>query len=474
MSQAPANRTKKSFAQKLLLLGIGIVAASPLRLHSQQATRPKAPAVLFRDVTATLHLTVPATSGNSGRSGLNEPIRADQYSLDFARQRLIPSMGPSLAVSDFNQGGSTDVYLVVAGASNHLFHALKDGTFSEVTISAKVAGTGSDLSASFADYDHTGHQSLFVAGLGGVTVYHNDGDGTFSDVTAKAGLKCKPGELASSVLLFDADGDGFLDALVTVYADLSRTPEKSKFLFPNDFPGAGSRLFRNNHDGTFREVTASSGLAENPGRTRRALAAHFTLGDRMDLLLLRDNKPPALYRNLGNCNFEEITWEAGAQNWKYAYLDAEVADFNGDGKPDVVLWSTISNEALINQGGGKFKPNGSLPMVFPANRAFGFHGTVVAVSGDGTNDLLASDNRERLHLIGNRQGHFFQMPVAFEVNATGRATTDRIPDLAALIELKPPSPAPRLLLGVRLDGQLIALERKLARKTTSRPQAQEH
>lgn len=474
MSQPAVNRTRQRIgAQGLLLLGL--LAALPLSLHSQQPVHSKNPApILFRDVTASLHLILPASGKDSGRTELDQPIRADQYSLEFARQRLIPSMGPSLTVSDFNQAGSTDVYVVVPGARNHLFHALKDGTFSDVAVNAKVTGTGSDLSASVADYDHTGHQSLFVAGLGGVTVYHNDGDGVFSDVTAKAGLKCKPGELASSVLLFDADGDGFLDALVTVYADLSRTPEKSSFLFPNDFPGASSRLFRNNHDGTFREVTESSGLAENTGRTRHALAADFSLSGRMDLLLLRDNKPPALYRNLGNCKFEEITWEAGAENWKYAYLGADVADFNGDGKPDVVLWSTISNEVLINQGDGKFDSDESLPMIFAANHAFGFHGTVVTISGGTTNDLLARDNRERLHLIGNRKGHFFQIPVAFETGEARKITTDRIPDLAALTEMRRPSPDPPLLLGVRQNGQMIALERKLAPKTTSHPESHKH
>src|SRR6202021_1401938 len=126
--------------------------------------------------------------------------------------------------------------------------------------------------------------------------------------TQKAGLKGKPGELATSVLLFDADNDGFLDLLVTVYTDLSLSPSKPSFTFPNDLAGANSHLYRNQHDGTFKEITETAGLTSNPGRTLKALAADFKHNRRLDLLLLRDNKPPALYRNEGQGVFEDQTW----------------------------------------------------------------------------------------------------------------------------------------------------------------------
>ena len=98
-----------------------------------------------------------------------------------------------------------------------------------------------------------------------MALYRNNGDGSFTDITEKSGLKLKPGELATSVLLFDADNDGFLDLLVTVYTDLSVPPAKKSFTFPNDFAGANSRLYRNQHDGTFKDITEAAGLNSNPG-----------------------------------------------------------------------------------------------------------------------------------------------------------------------------------------------------------------
>jgi hypothetical protein len=250
-----------------------------------------------------------------------------------------------------------------------------------------------------------------------------------------------------------------------VYSNLEVAPEKSPFSFPKDFAGASSRLFRNQHDGTFVDVTGSSGLTENPGRTRHALAADFTHDGRPGLLLLRDDKPPALYRNLGGLKFEEITWNAGAEDWKYAYLEAAVADFNEDGKPDLALWSTIGNEVLINRGGGKFDSEKSLPMVFAPNRSFGFHGVVADVFAPESHDLLEMGNHGQLHLIANRKGHFSMSGVKLENRAGGAATESEVlNNLSAMIATRQKKDAPLLVIGVKMDGQLIAFESSVETK----------
>ena len=445
-----------------------VVLAASAAYSQKGASGPQGVSVILRDVTTKTHLVTSGISlSEQTSSTLDKPIRSDVYSLEFARKTLIPSMGGSIATADFDNDGYTDVYLVVPGAGNHLFHGLKDGTFSDVTTSAKVQGTGADISATFADYDHSGRASLFVAGLNGVTLYRNNGDGTFSEVTEQAGLKGKAGELATSIALFDADGDGFLDALVTVYCDLSVPPAKSSFVFPKDFAGTTSRLYRNQHDGTFREVTEGSGLSDNPGRGRRALAADFTQSGRMDLLLLRDDKPPALYRNQGDFKFEEKTWDAGAENWKYAYFDGDARDFDRDGKDDIILWSTISNEVLINQGEGKFETAPSLPMVFAPNRLFGFHGIVANVFGENSNDLLTLDHHNRLHLIANRKGHFSEVPLSLKSRSTVPNTGFALSDLSALTQLRAHKGAPLLLVGVRMNGQVVVLESELSRRQNS-------
>jgi len=339
-------------------------------------------------------------------------IRSNEYSLEYARRSLVPAMGGSIVIGDFDGDGRKDLYVIIPGGANHLFQNRADGAFVDVTETAKLGGYGADLSGAFADFDKSGRQSLFVAGLGGVTLYHNNSDGSFTDITQKAGLKGNAGELATSVLLFDADNDGFLDLLVTVYTDLSVAPSKSSFTFPNDFAGSNSRLYRNQHNGTFKEITETAGLTSNPGRTLKALAADFNHNGRLDLLLLRDNKPPALYRNQGRGVFEDKTWDAGAENWKYAYVDAQTSDFNHDGKLDVVLWSTIGNEVLVNQGSGTFKQDESLPLIYAANRSFGFHGMTADFNGDGYDDLLAVDDKGNWHFIVNHEGKFEEAPFA--------------------------------------------------------------
>ncbi|HUO26924.1 MAG TPA: VCBS repeat-containing protein [Candidatus Aquilonibacter sp.] len=404
-----------------------------------------------------------------------DPIPAAEFSRDYARRYLIPAMDGSIAVSHADGAGEHSLYAVIPGGENHLLQENADGGFTDITERAKVAGSGSDLGAAFGDFDHSGRQSLFVAGLGGVRLYRNDGDGTYSDVTDKAGLRGTPGELATSVLLFDADGDGFLDILETIYTDLSSPPAKTSFKFPNDFAGASSRLYRNQHDGTFRDVTESAGLDSNPGRTRRAVAADFSGDGRMDLLLLRDDKPPVFYRNQGQGKFEDATWEAGQEIWKYAYLDAQIADLNHDGKPDIALWSTVSSEALWNAGAGKFRADEQiLPVIYAANRPFGFHGTVVDLDGKGYTSLLTRDAGNRWRLLANRNGEFSQASVEFvaEKSQAGKNSqeSDSLPAMASLIAFRMSGADQVRLLGLTVDGRIMVFEKQsAAAKKSARP-----
>jgi hypothetical protein len=415
MVQSPAKPRPGRLLFLLLVFVIVIVFAGALvsRGQSQRAagvTPETAAPVAFSEITSQFHISLPPVSRASSVETLATPIGSKEYSLEYARRNLVPAMGGAICVGDFDGDGYPDLYVIIPGGANHLFQNRADGTFVDVTDKARVPGTGADLGGAFGDFDKSGSPSLFVAGLGGVTLYHNNGDGTFTDNTEKAGLKGKPGELATSVLLFDADNDGFLDLLVTVYTDLSVPPAKELFAFPNDFGGSNSHLYRNQHDGTFKEITEAAGLSSNPGRTEKALTADFNHSGRMDLLLLRDNKPPVLYRNQGRGEFEDQTWDAGTEIWKYAYLDGRTSDFNHDGKIDVVLWSTIGNEVLLNLGNGKFRQEESLPLVYAANRAFGFHGMAADFLGDGHDDLLTVDDKGKWHFMVNHAGRFEEAP----------------------------------------------------------------
>jgi VCBS repeat protein/FG-GAP repeat protein len=467
-SALPANR------RRLLVLLVALVGSYGSRSQSQRPATSavsKSVPITFTEITSQLHISLPPISRPASSLTLPLPIRSEDYSLEYARRYLVPAMGGSIVVGDFDRDGHPDLYVIVPGGMNHLLKNRADGTFADVTEKAKVPGTGSDLSGAFADFDKTGNPSLFVAGLGGVTLYHNNGDGTFTDTTEKAGLKGKAGELATSVLLFDADNDGFLDLLVTVYTDLSVPPSKASFNFPNDFSGSNSHLYRNQQDGTFKEITEAAGLTSNPGRTHKALAADFNHSGRLDLLLLRDNKPPVLYRNQGHGKFEDQTWNAGTEIWKYAYVDGQISDFNRDGKMDVVLWSTVGNEVILNQGNGKFKQEESLPLVYAANRAFGFHGTTADFNGDGYDDLLTVDNKNDWHFIVNHAGHFEEAPFTWSSESAttqgSGAKTEALPYFAFLTAAQlrgdKVNPAKIDLLALTMDGRVQIFEEQPVR-----------
>ncbi len=451
----------------MLLLG---VVCMPRPCWSQP-TPKLLPGITLVDVSARMHLSLPALSNPPSAQTLQKPIAPGEYSLEFARRVLIPAIGGFVAAGDLDGSGYPDLYVVVPGGLNHFFRNLRNGTFVDKTREAGAPGTGSDLFATFADYDHSGHASLFVAGFGGVTVYHNNGDGSFTDVTEKTGIKRMPGELATSALLFDAEGNGTPDLLVTVYTDLNTPPKKPSFLFPNDFASARSHLYHNQGDGTFREMNVADSLDENPGRTRKALAADFGHSGRLDLLLLRDNKPPVLFRNKGRGTFEDQTWQAGGENWKYAYVDGQLSDFDHDGKLDIALWSTIGNEVLINQGEGKFEQEKTFPIVFAANRPFGFHGATADLKADGYEDLLVVDNNGEWHYIVNHRGKFALAQLKLEsagTQAKAEGGKSVFPDLSCLVPVRVQKSGKVVLIGVGRDGQLVAFEARQQQKTPTR------
>jgi tetratricopeptide (TPR) repeat protein len=405
--------------------------------------------VTFAEITQKLGLALPAAA--PAAFDARKPIKASDYSLEFAQQNLVPLFGPSIAVGDYDNDGRPDLYVVIPSGSNHLFHNNGDGTFTDVTEKAGVAGPGSSLSATFADFDNSGKTSLFVVGLDGVKVYHYAGEGVFNDVTEKAGLKAQPGELDTRAVLFDADNDGFLDLVVTAYTDLKKPPEKDSFVFPNDFPGATTHFYRNNGDGSFTEIASPTCLAAAKGRMRGAVFADLANHGYTDLFLFRDDGPPLLFQNLGEDKFV-LHRDAGALLASTVVLDAQVADFNHDGYFDLAVWSPSGYHVLLNQRDWKFAPLGSMPAISAPAGVFAFRGAVADVNGDSFVDLLAADAAGKLHLLLNRSGRFRESALTLPAQ-----------DPAALASLQPAwleNPGKLNLLSMTRSGQLRAYEKE--------------
>ncbi|MBI1940403.1 MAG: VCBS repeat-containing protein, partial [Acidobacteria bacterium] len=379
-------------------------------------------------------------------------IKSSDYSIEFARQNLVPLFGPSLTLGDFNNDGLPDIYVVNPAGANRLLENKGDGKFADLTEKAGVAGPGGSVSAVFADYNNSGHASLFVVGADGVTLYRNDGEGAFVEETEKAGLKGIPGQLISRAVLVDADNDGFLDLVLGGYTDLNAPPDKPALSFPDDFPTAQTRLYRNNGDGTFSNVTAASGLAGARGRMRDAVFGDFDNDGYSDLLLVRDDGPPLLYLGRGECKFTDHTARAGADLKNSGTLAAQVTDFNHDGNFDLALWSARGYQVLFNRGGARFGAPRALPAITAPAGPFAFRGFVADVDGDSFDDLLNVDADGKWRLISNHAARFreveLNLPIA--VGAT----------LAALVPTWLSTQGKLNLVGITGDARPAAFEKE--------------
>jgi hypothetical protein len=408
--------------------------------------------VAFEDVTAKSGVSLEVANPPAPSS--YKEIKAGDYSLEYARRNLVPLLGPSVATGDYDGDGHEDLYVVNPASKNHLFHNNGDGTFTDVTEKAGVAGEGCDVAAEFADYMNSGHPSLFVTGANGVTLYVNQGNGTFKNETEKSGLRHSGGELDTRAVLFDADSDGNLDLVVTAYTDFNAPPKKDVFAFPFDFDGARSHFYRNNGDGTFTDVTEAAGLASAQGRMRGVIFGDFTGGGYPDLVFFRDDAPPLLFVNRGEDKFVNATQGAGLEFNQATAFNAQVEDLNHDGKFDLVLWSPAGPEVLLNRGGARFNEVRGLPSLASSADPFALRGTVADLNGDSFPDLLAIDTSEKWHFIANRAGSFKEENLEIPPLASGPLD---LPSSAEAVWLSAPG---KLALIVQTRGGKFAVFEK--------------
>ena len=197
---------------------------------------------------------------------------------------LPETTGAGCAFLDYDNDGWMDIYLVNSGKCdfytpnsplrNALYRNNRDGTFLDVTEKAGLAGSGFGQGVAVGDYDRDGFPDIYVTQYGCSILYHNNGDGTFTDVTKKAGVAA-PG-WASSAVWFDYDNDGLLDLFVCRFVDFSKEKNlpcgvhedgKHHYCIPQLYQPMPSWLFHNNGDGTFTDVSKSSGIAAHPGKS---------------------------------------------------------------------------------------------------------------------------------------------------------------------------------------------------------------
>ena len=267
-------------------------------------------------------------------------------------QRYLPeTMGPGCAFLDFDNDGWMDIYLVNSGPCdfykpakplrNALYRNNRDGTFTDVTEAAGVAGGTFGMGVAVGDYDNDGWPDLFLTSYGNCILYRNNRDGTFTDVTKRAGLET-PGWTTSAVW-FDYDNDGRLDLFVCSYIDYGKAEhflcddnrtDLHYYCVPRVFKGTSSFLYHNNGDGTFTPVQQATDIGTSLGKSLGVVATDINNDGWMDLFVANDSVQNFLFVNRGpeRTNSRQES-SAGIPKWRFEEmaLPAEVA-FSQDGQ----------------------------------------------------------------------------------------------------------------------------------------------
>jgi hypothetical protein len=250
---------------------------------------------------------------------------------------------------------------------NRLYRQNKDGSFTDVTQQAGLANAGDGnygMGVAVGDYDNDGYPDLFVTNYGKNILYHNNGDGTFTDVTAKAGVA--GGGWSVSAGFFDYDNDGKSDLFVTRYMDWDTKHNKDcggnyhTYCPPEEFPATTNFLYHNNGDGTFTDVSQRSGIAAKKGRALGVAFADYDEDGFTDIFVANDGMQQYLFHNNGNGTFTELGLDAGAalsaDGRRLSGMGVVFQDYDNDGRPDVIV-TELPREiygVYHNDGGGSF------------------------------------------------------------------------------------------------------------------------
>ena len=345
------------------MIGVAVAASG-----QQVATTPKPPKlndsaipVRFTDIRKAAGITF-----------IQDSTQTDE-------KYYLETMGTGVAWLDYDQDGLMDLFFVQSGATDAykpnqplrcaLYHNNGDGAFTDVTAKAGLGGEGHyGQGVAVGDFDNDGYPDIYVTGYGRAVLYHNNGDGTFTDVTAKAGVGDE-GKWSTSAGWFDYDKDGWLDLVVTNYLDWTpannlwcgeRKAGYRSYCNPGNYRGQRTKLYRNNHDGTFTDVSDKSGVGLPESKGMGVVLADFRNNGWTDIAIANDTWPNFLFLNNHDGTFTDsslISGLAASEDGRYeAGMGIDAADVDGDGFLDVYITHLDFelNRLYHNNGDGTF------------------------------------------------------------------------------------------------------------------------
>jgi len=347
-------------------LATGLVAAALLLLALKVSGQSPAPAKPASPPPLPSFVEVTEKAGINFRHSFGE----------VKLSSIMEATGSGCVWFDYNNDGWLDLY-VVSGrylegvtkfskpdgvdATNHLYRNNGDGTFTDVTAQAGVPGKGFGMGVTAGDYDNDGFEDLYVTNWNSAILYHNNGDGTFTDVTAKAGVDNPHFGVGTAWL--DYDRDGKLDLYVGNY--LKFDPNAKMLYFtadafpgPLDYEGDADRLFHNNGDGTFTDVSHKAGIANPAGRAMGVTVGDFDNDGWPDVYVANDTMESYMYHNNHDGTFSNVAPDVntafGANGEATSAMNPIFGDYDNDGWQDLFVSDMRYHRLFHNPGKERF------------------------------------------------------------------------------------------------------------------------
>jgi tetratricopeptide (TPR) repeat protein len=303
---------------------------------------------------------------------------------------------PSAAAGDFDGDGLIDLFFTNPCGPNRLFRNRGGGRFDDVSARLGLGESRGGRGALFIDHDNSRRPSLLVLIAAGHRFY-TQREGRFRDASPRSGLGRLSALPGASALPLDYDSDGQLD------------------LF---FTGSPAFLYRNNGDGSFKDVTGEAGVREAGGDFRAASSADFDGDGLPDLLGVGESGRAVFLRNVGSGRFQASPLPVDGVDGR-AFVRAETVDFNQDGWFDVLFWSEGASRLIVNRGQGRFESVAELPPLAVHREGFGI---VLDANADGSTDLLWRDPNGNMRLLTYRgRNRFEEAPLALSELAASAA-----------------------------------------------------